>query len=883
MPTERKSANRKPSRGGKSRRWGPRGWAPNRKFLLAAGLFCLVAAGIVFAYFYVHFSRLIDARLSGNVFHNSSLVYGAPTPVGAGEAANAEEFAARLRRAGYAEGENPVGVGAYTLTGNRLEVYPGPTSFFQGPVIQEGAAAMTFSQGRLAAITSLGPRHTELANYWLEPELITPLFGSNRAKRRIVSYAELPQVLIQAVVATEDHTFFTNPGINFYRILGAAVADLRAGRKAQGASTITMQVARNIVLENTQRTWRRKFEEAFVALLLEHRLSKEQIFDLYANDIYLGQQGSFSIYGLGEAANAYFNKDVSRVDLPEAALLAGLIRGPNLYSPYSHPPRAVARRNYVIREMLGMGFITATQAALASAAPLGVTAGNIEANEAPYFVDMVREQLLTQFSQRDLLSQGYRIYSTLDLDLQQAASNAARLGMGEVDQEVKQQHRRPPPGRGEPQMALVAIDPRTGGIVALIGGRNYGWSQLNHALAMRQPGSSFKPFVYAAALSSGVDGSQPLITPVTTLMDEPTTFQFGGQTYEPQDYKQEYHGLVTVREAITFSLNVATVSLAQMTGYEKIRDLAIAAGINKGLAATPAMALGAYVATPVEIAGGYTIFDDAGTFVAPRSILEVTDSSGKVIYRSPKISKPVLDPRVAFLMDSLMESVIDHGTGEGVRARGFNLPAAGKTGTSHDGWFSGFTSNLICTVWVGYDDNRQLDLSGARSALPVWTDFMKQATQLPGYQNAQPFTPPPGIVSEVVDQQGKPVSGSELASADPADPGPDDDPTTDHLEYFIDGTQPQSLNPLQKMGGILRRLFEGGVPAAPAAAGAGPSLPAAVPPPPASASSTVSSPAPLSPPPTTRRKKPGFFKKFMSIFKSSKPKPQNSSSGQNQR
>ncbi len=303
-----------------------------------------MAGFLVFVYFYVHFSLLIDARLGGNLFRNSSLIYSAPTPVEVGEPAEAQNFALRLRRAGYVEGSNPTGVGAYILTGSRLDIYPGPTSFFRGPVIQEGPVALDFSQGQLATITSLGPHHTQLENYWLEPQLITPLFGRNRAKRRVVRYAELPKVLVQAVVAAEDHTFFTNPGINFYRILGAAVADLRAGRKAQGASTITMQVARNIVLENTERTWRRKFEEAFVSLMLVHRLSKEQIFDLYANDVYLGQRGSFSIYGFGEAANAYFNKDVSRLTLPEAVLLAGLIRGPNLYSPYSHPTRAVARR-----------------------------------------------------------------------------------------------------------------------------------------------------------------------------------------------------------------------------------------------------------------------------------------------------------------------------------------------------------------------------------------------------------------------------------------------------------------------------------------------------------------------------------------------------------
>ena len=348
---------------------------------------------------------------------------------------------------------------------------------------------------------------------------------------------------------------------------------------------------------------------------------------------------------------------------------------------------------------------------------------------------MVTEQLRTQFTERELRFNGLKVYTTLDLDLQRAASEGARSGSAELDQHLKKP--RPsknaaPTDSNQPQFSLVALDPHTGDVKALIGGRDYGASQLNHALARRQPGSSFKPFVYAAALSSGVDGSTPVITPATLLNDQPTEFKFGNKgdkPYAPRDYQEAYHGTVTVREALMDSLNVPAVSLAQMVGYDKVRNLAIAAGFNSQLEATPSIALGAYVATPMEVAGAYTIFANDGQYVSPRCIVEVDDASGAIVWSGPVTTRPVLDPRVSYLMVSLLESVIDSGTGYGVRARGFRLPAAGKTGTSHDGWFAGFTSNLLAVVWVGYDDDRELNLTGAQSALPLWTEFMKRATE----------------------------------------------------------------------------------------------------------------------------------------------------------
>ena len=731
----------------------------------------------VFIHFYLRFSRIIEARLEGNVFGNPAVILAAPGELHCGQTANAHDIALHLKRAGYTEGQNVRGVGSFTLTANGLDVRPGPESFFQNGHHVEAPVRLEFQGNRLMAMTNLD-NMTALQDYGLEPEPLTTLFGASRSKRRLIHYQDLPPVLVDAILATEDHRFYSHHGVDSFRLVAAALADLRSDKRLQGGSTLTMQLARNLFL-TPRRTLRRKLAEIFFAMILEHRLSKQQILVLYANQVYLGQHDSFSIYGFGEATAVYFNKDLSALTLPEAAFLAGLIRGPNLYLPYEHPQRAAERRNFVLGRMQEAGFISAAQAAQASVAPLRLTEQPTEARQQAYFVDLVKAQLLAQFSEADLLTQGYRVYTTLDLDLQQAASEGASAGLLELDRQVKKQREREkkaPPASGLPQVALVALDPGTGDVKALVGGRAYHQSQLNHVLARRQPGSSFKPFVYAAALNSGVDGSLPLITPATVLPDEPTTFEFSNRSYAPKDYEGDYRGSVTVREALTYSLNVPAVSLAEMVGYNKVRTPAVTAGFNHQLEATPALALGAYVATPLEVAGAYTIFANRGEYVAPRCLVAVADAEGRTIWDNPVSAHRVLDARVSYLMVSLLESVINRGTAAGVRARGFNLPAAGKTGTSHDGWFAGFTTSLLAVVWVGYDDDRDLNLTGAQSALPVWTEFMKRTSGLALYKASTPFNRPEGIETAEIDNRTNLV-----AAADPA---------LTHSEVFITGTEP---------------------------------------------------------------------------------------------
>jgi penicillin-binding protein 1B len=834
-----------------------------RRGLTYAGIGLFVVSVILFVYAYAHVSAEIDARLSGQVFNRASIVFSAPTPIAVGEPITAEMVAARLRAGLYSEGSGSK-VGTYSVEGERLEIRPGSLSYFSGGPPAEGAATVEFAGGKIASIDQEGPSSDDHARsprdiYLLEPQPVTTLFDASRTKRRLIRYQDLPPVLVDAVLAAEDRRFFSHHGVNIYRIFDAAGRDLFGVGPLQGGSTLTMQLARNFFL-TPKRTVRRKTEEMFLALVMEQRLTKEQIFELYANEVYLGQRGSFSIDGFGAGSEAYFNKSVKNLSLPQAALLAGLIRGPNLYSPYRHPVQATRVRNYVLREMRDDGFITADQEQEADVAQLATAPQNVEGSQAPFFVDMVKEQLLEHFSEQDLVSQSYRVYTTLDPDLQRAASEAVRDGMTEVDQTLdKRRHPKGEPARdpNQPQVALVSLDPHTGELRALVGGRDYAISQLNHALAKRQPGSSFKPFVYAAALSSAVDGTQPLVTPATILMDEPTTFEFDGKDYEPRNFKEEYHGPVTLREGLAYSLNCATVSLAQMIGYQKVKDLAVAAGINRDLLATPALALGSYVATPMEIAGGYTIFSNSGEYVAPSLISAVRDDSGSLLWQPEVTKRQVLDPRVAYQMVSLMGSVIDHGTGAGVRSRGFVLPAAGKTGSSHDAWFAGFTTNLLAVVWVGYDDDHDIGVSGSVAALPVWTDFMKAAVQLPDYKAAQEFPEPDGLVTASI----------KLPDTPPGVPVP---LAASSQEIFVQGTEPHgNLAILSGAKSLFSRILglngtESSVAKpntqpvrAPSAAGGPASLPGT------EAASTQETTE-------TVKKKPGPVKRFFSIFKRSK-------------
>ncbi|MGC1188420.1 MAG: PBP1A family penicillin-binding protein [Candidatus Acidiferrales bacterium] len=737
-----------------------------------AGAVFLTGFGI-FTYYWIHYAHMIDARLSGQIYQSSARVYAAPEPIAEGETLTAAELIAHLERSSYTSAQTAGATGYYSVNGNSVEVHPSQDSYFEG----HNALRVAFSGGKIQRIEQFDTGQ-EVANAEIEPELLTNLFDSTREKRRVVQFNEIPKVMLDAVLSAEDKRFFEHPGFDPVRILGAAWADLRHDARAQGASTITMQVSRSFFF-STQRTWKRKVAETMVSLELEHRFTKQQIFELYANEIYLGNRGSFAIHGFAEGSYAYFNKDMQNLTLGEAAFLAGIIRAPNRYSTVDlRPERADDARDRVLTQMVENRAATPSAAAAARKIPLHIASAALEGSAAPYFVDMVKDHLLNKFSESDLLSQDFRVYTTIDPDLQRAATEAVEIGMKNVDTQLAKRyakwHKQGDDSR--PQVALVAIDPRTGEIKAMVGGRDYGESQLNHALSMRQPGSAFKPFVYAAAFDNAVSGTEPILTTATTVDDSPTTFEFDGKDYTPNNYGEEFHGTVTLREALTFSLNVATVKVAEMVGYGRVAEFARQMGLASNIEPTPAMALGAYEMTPLEVAGGYTVFADRGVHADPMFIRSVRSSSGDVLESTQPRTRQALDPRVAYLVTSVLEDVVNRGTGYTVRARGFTAPAAGKTGTSRDGWFAGYTSNLECIVWVGFDDNRDLTLSGTNSAAPIWAEFMKRAVTFPAYSNTQAFAPPDGITTVTIDT-------NTLELATPSCPDTRE-------EVYITGTEP---------------------------------------------------------------------------------------------
>jgi penicillin-binding protein 1B len=745
--------------------------------VLGSVLLVFLAATSVFAYYYVQFGKLIDQRLTGQVFQNTSRVFSAPGHIYVGETMHASDLATYLLRAGYQEGEAEGALGWFKVKGASVEIHPSSASYFKAG----NALRVDFSGGTISRIVDLSataPRDSAE----IEPELITNLFDSSREKRRVVRFDDLPKDLVDAVLAAEDKRFFEHGGLDIVRVFGAALADLRRGQKAQGASTIDMQVARSFFF-TTKREWRRKVKEVLMAVEINQRYSKQQIFELYANEVYLGNRGSFSIRGFGEAAEAYFGKDVRELTLGESAFLAGIIRAPNRYATAErHMDRAEESRDRVLPQMVEDSYITQDQADAAKKLKLKFVNGGVNTGSAPYFVDMVKDHLLENFSEADLETQSFRIYTTLDPQLQRAAAEAIQAGVQGVDKLLAKRYSAWAK-KGEPatrvQVALVAMDAHTGEIRALVGGRNYGESQLNHALSRRQPGSVFKPFVYAAAFDNAAEGFTPIVTPVTTVDDVPTTFEFDGKEYTPDNYGEEFYGTVTVRDALIHSLNVATVKVAELIGYQRVVNLTRQMGLGTNIQPTPAVALGAYEMTPIDVAAAYTPFATNGFRAEPLFLRSVLAADGTVEETAGPRTRAVLDPRVAFLTTSIMEEVINRGTGVTVRSMGFTPVAAGKTGTSRDGWFAGFTSNLLCVVWIGFDDNRDLGLSGSASAAPVWAEFMKRATALPQYKMTEDFDPPPGVIAENIDPQ----TGQLATSACPQSV----------QEYFIAGSEPTEV------------------------------------------------------------------------------------------
>ncbi|MDT7779035.1 MAG: penicillin-binding protein [Acidobacteriota bacterium] len=738
-----------------------------------------VLAVVVLAYYYSVFSQRIDRLLRGEVFTRSAGIYAAPRQLRVGENMSIDDLVVRMKRAGYVEKAQQADTvrGRYSIDGVSLEIEPSKDSTIDGRA-QFPHLRVQFGKGgkTVAALSDLDAGGAKIQNAWLEPELISSVAGPQRERRKVIGFNDLPDHLVKAIVTTEDRDFFNHYGVNLRGILRAVVrrydADPNSPIARQGGSSITQQLVKNLFL-SPEYSLKRKVSEAYMSIILETRLSKKDIFALYCNEAYLGQRTGFSIKGVGEASEAYFNKDVTALTLPESALLAGMIRSPNRYNPYKYPDTAFERRNQVLKSMVEAGVISEVEGARASATELKVAPqrGRIDASEAPYFVDYAQNQLSDIIADTSA-AERLRIYTTIDMDLQRAAYAALVKQLAALD---KVEAKRYP--AGTLQAALVALKADTGEIVAMVGGRDYEKSQLNRATdAMRQPGSVFKPFVYATALNTAYDPVPRLITAATTYKDEPTTFNVGNQQYSPGNFGEQYtHAEVTLRDALTHSLNVVTVKVADEVTIGRVMNLATKAGLPKPKANYLAHALGTNEATPLQVASAYTAFAQLGTRVTPVGINRVTTGGGMTIAAPQGQKNEVLRPQVAFIMDSIMKDVVNRGTAAKVRARGFRANVAGKTGTSRDGWFAGFTPNLVCVVYVGFDDGSDLGLTGADSALPIWADFMTAAlASHPDWGGD--WQEPPDIDHAEID----PHTGM-LASADSTDK---------RTELFVHGTAP---------------------------------------------------------------------------------------------
>ncbi len=774
----------------------------NRNLIWRAVIVTFVGLGLLFAgtflYFYWHYGKIVDARIRRPIFNNTARIYATPELVRVGTHWSAEQIANLLHNSGYSvsNSPNPSQLGSYTLTRSGIEIKPGPESFNE-----PGTAKIQISHGEVRSVHD--SHGGNLSAYPLEPQLVTGLFDAkNRSVRRLLKYDEIPKIVQDAIVSVEDRHFFEHGGINYVRLVEGVLTPVLRHRRMQGGSTLTMQMARAFFLSN-ERSAKRKLAEMMIAIQLEHRFTKQQILELYVNQVDLGQRGSFNILGFGEAAQVYFGKDIRNLTLPEAALLAGVVNGPSYYSPDRHPDRAVTRRNIVLNAMYDNKAISREQLQSAVVASLKLAPPNPEANGAPYYVDLVREELLSQYDESDLNNGGLRVYTSLDMQLQRAASEAIDAGMKQVDELVRQRA-----AKGEatqkgaapalPQVALVVMDPHTGRVLALSGGRNYALSQLNHAVAKRPTGSIFKPFVYATAIATGLSGDPANAFTEATMIDATEgTFQFNGKGYTPRNFDaSESVGQVTARQALAHSINTAAVRVAQSVGYDKVAELARAAGIS-GVQPTPAMAIGAYDATPLDMAAAYTVFPNGGVFTPRRLIQSVRVPDAEPAAASTGSQRQLLDPRVAFIMTDMLQAVINEGTATTTVRSRFDLPAAGKTGTSHDAWFAGYTSNLLCVVWVGNDDYSDIKLEGAKAAAPIWTEFMARAERLPDYHEMVPFTPPDGVTLVRLDKTTNLPATTSC---------PDD-----YQAYFITSTVPvgtcdhpegESRNVFQKMFGL---------------------------------------------------------------------------------
>lgn len=696
---------------------------------------------------YRQFAGLIDQQIASGFLKSHAGFYAAPRVIERGALLDQQQLIAALQKAGYArEGSSNIWNGSYQTSDKSVVILP-----------RKGSDAhewikVSFAHDHIAALSANDGAN--LSSYALEPELLTEDTANKLGERQTLTFQEIPNVMVQAILSIEDRRFFQHSGVDLRGIARAAVNHFSSSaRYEQGGSTITQQLVKNTYL-SPEKTLRRKYNEALIAIALENRLSKQDIFALYCNEVYLGQRAGVGVRGIAQAARVYFGKDLKDLSLAESATIAGMIQSPGRYSPDRSPEATKARRDTVIGAMKGEGMIAEDVERSAYSQPISVAAFEGSKNElAPYYVDLVdRAMDKARLSTRDDAEQSMRVQTTIDPDLQTAAENALRHQLEIVGKTSK---------RATPQGAIVAIDPHTGNVLAMVGGRSYAESQLNRATdAMRQPGSVFKPIVYAAALEHGV-------SPLSSFLDAPQTFQNGYRaTYSPANYGSSYSmHEVLMREGLVRSLNVVTVELAMRTGLSTVANYAADFGLPKP-APYPALALGTTEVTPMQIAAAYSAFANGGKAVVPTVIRRVSDTNtDEIIVDETTQSKRVIKESTAYMITDMLSDVIKRGTASRAKIDFKNLAVAGKTGTSRDGWFVGYTPNLVCAVWIGFDDNKQLGLTGAEAALPAWTNFIKDAVAIRPSLGGTSFPKPADVVTVRIDPESGALAGPNCPSS----------------------------------------------------------------------------------------------------------------------
>ena len=751
-------------------------------FSLFGALLFLFVAMLLYCW---HLSFQIEERFSGRRWKIPSTVYSDTTLLYPGQKINRTLLADILARLEYKEVPwKPIRKGELRTTPSGIEIYlrdlTGPTASRDGfPVriqIQEGIIASIRHRDKGSAIPILE----------LEPELLMLFFGLEREQRKLVSIKQIPPYVVHAVLAAEDARFFQHHGLDPRGIFRALYTNLRYGTIRQGGSTITQQLAKNYFL-SSERTFSRKIQEIFLAITMELLYDKEDILEIYLNEIYLGQKDSIAINGIGEAASFYYGKEVPHLTLAEAAAIAGLIRAPNLYSPYINPGRAMVRRSAVLQAMLRHGWISSEEFNNALTDPLEPAGYTAYGRKAPYFIDYLAKQLEALYPSESLASLGLSIFTTLNPQVQIAAEQALERGLSRLEKSL-------PPDDGAQQNerlqgAVLVIQPKTGYILAMVGGRNYNQSQFNRITqARRQPGSVFKPLVYAAALKS--------FAPASLISNQPKTYHVDGKAWNPQNAQAYEKETVTLREALAQSLNVATVDLAMQIGLENITAKAKAFRLSTPLSPFPSLALGSSEVIPLELARAYCAFAADGLLPYPLSLHEVLDEEGKILERRHMTIEKVLSPGEAFLISSMLRTAVETGTGRSLKDLGVNIPVAGKTGTTNDfkdAWFVGYTPDILALVWVGFDDGTPIQASGSSAALPIWADLVKA---IPQYQTGQWFRRPPGIITcRICPETGK--KAVRFGCPDPVD------------EIFLEERVPQEMCDRHGRFGPFNQLMDG--------------------------------------------------------------------------